>query len=231
MKIRNGFVSNSSSSSFLVMWDKKPKDTEELKNILFGDTKSIGDPNYDNEYTTTELANTLFRDLTEANDQSLRDENNHYCSKWGQKYDWGVGYKTLEEESELMNMVESLMNSVNNRSRFDQSSDLRKLGKKMDIEQIKLSIDRKRKYVEISNYDIVYTQNEKEYLDFLKIYEKVDEVEKKVDEIYEILNEKSIKKIKEDFKNNFVSIYEYGDNIYEYGGLFDNIFHLKTNRH
>ena len=231
MKIRNGFVSNSSSSSFLVMWDKKPKDTEELKNILFGDTKSIGDPYSDNGYTTTELANTLFRDLTEANDQSLRDENNHYCSNWGRKYDWNVGYKTLEEETELMNKVESLMSSVNNRSRFDRSTELRKLEKEMNIEQIKLSIDRKRKYVEISNYDIIYTQNEKEYLDFLKIYEKIDEVGKKVDEIYKILNEKSIEKIKEDFKNNFVSIYEYGDNIYEYGGLFDNVFHITTNRH
>lgn len=37
MKIRNGFVSNSSSSSFLVPFDKVPESLEELKNLMFPD--------------------------------------------------------------------------------------------------------------------------------------------------------------------------------------------------
>jgi len=40
MKVRNGFVSNSSSSSFIVAWNKKPESVEEVKNILFGDAKT-----------------------------------------------------------------------------------------------------------------------------------------------------------------------------------------------
>jgi len=35
MKIRNGFVSNSSSSSFLVVFDKTPESVEELYNMMF----------------------------------------------------------------------------------------------------------------------------------------------------------------------------------------------------
>lgn len=41
MKIRNGFVSNSSSSSFIVSFDKKPSSAEELREILFGDKEYI----------------------------------------------------------------------------------------------------------------------------------------------------------------------------------------------
>ena len=39
MKIRQGFVSNSSSSSFLVGFKKKPKTRKELRDIMFGDFK------------------------------------------------------------------------------------------------------------------------------------------------------------------------------------------------
>jgi len=37
MKIRNGFVSNSSSSSFIVLLKHKPKDVKDLMNMLFPD--------------------------------------------------------------------------------------------------------------------------------------------------------------------------------------------------
>ena len=39
MKLRNGFVSNSSSSSFVVAFDKLPKSATEVKQLLFGDAK------------------------------------------------------------------------------------------------------------------------------------------------------------------------------------------------
>jgi len=35
MKIRNGFVSNSSSSSFIVFFKKKPGTVKEIKDYLF----------------------------------------------------------------------------------------------------------------------------------------------------------------------------------------------------
>ena len=41
MKIRTAFVSNSSSSSFVVAWPKKPETIEETKGMMFADNYSI----------------------------------------------------------------------------------------------------------------------------------------------------------------------------------------------
>ena len=44
MKIRNGFVSNSSSSSFVVAWQKKPKTIEDINRFLFGTQTEYPNP-------------------------------------------------------------------------------------------------------------------------------------------------------------------------------------------
>jgi len=38
MKIRNGFVSNSSSASFVVVWPREPQSQEDVRAILYGTT-------------------------------------------------------------------------------------------------------------------------------------------------------------------------------------------------
>ena len=51
MKIRNGFVSNSSSSSFVVAWPKQPKTVNDVVDALFGNQKSYANP-YDFDNST-----------------------------------------------------------------------------------------------------------------------------------------------------------------------------------
>lgn len=65
MKIRNGFVSNSSSSSFIVMFPKKPETVEELLGYMFpGASKKdiFENPwNWDDEiYTKGQIAKSIF---------------------------------------------------------------------------------------------------------------------------------------------------------------------------
>ena len=44
MKIRNGFVSNSSSSSFIVAFPEKPKSAEHVRKMMFGDETDFPNP-------------------------------------------------------------------------------------------------------------------------------------------------------------------------------------------
>jgi hypothetical protein len=67
MKIRTGFVSNSSSSSFIVAFPHKPKDVEDLKTMLFGKQEwhytgsSYGDRETD--VSTQKIAEKVFRKM------------------------------------------------------------------------------------------------------------------------------------------------------------------------
>lgn len=63
MRQRNGFVSNSSSSSFIISFDKKPESIDEMKKILFGDKEEYLDPYDCTSYTTVSVAETVFNDI------------------------------------------------------------------------------------------------------------------------------------------------------------------------
>lgn len=72
MKIRNGFVSNSSSSSFVVAFPKVPESAEEVQNILFGDDEKFK-MTYENDFIPTiEMARVVFNDIK---DQTPNDED------------------------------------------------------------------------------------------------------------------------------------------------------------
>jgi hypothetical protein len=62
MKIRNGFVSNSSSSSFIVAFDSKPESVEGLVKTLFG-PGSTPDEIWKGGLTKSEVAERVFDDI------------------------------------------------------------------------------------------------------------------------------------------------------------------------
>ncbi len=61
MKMRSGFVSNSSSSSFIVGFERVPETVEEMKKLLFGDGQYV--TYYDYSISTQEAAETVLKDL------------------------------------------------------------------------------------------------------------------------------------------------------------------------
>lgn len=63
MKFRNGFVSNSSSSSFIVEFKKVPKTKKELQKILFGSRAEYHSPYCTDYYSTEEVAEIVWNDI------------------------------------------------------------------------------------------------------------------------------------------------------------------------
>ena len=84
MKIRNGFVSNSSSSSFIVAFKKVPKSVAEMQKMLFGKQLYYQNPYYDPEYKdgsepswyAEEVSARVFRDILEP--ISIKELASHF---------------------------------------------------------------------------------------------------------------------------------------------------------
>ncbi len=86
MKVRKGFVSNSSSSSFIVAFTKVPETAEELRNMLFEDEEMYH--GYNHCYPTSQVAETVFADMeSPLDDDALIEEfqNGHIdgCPRFG----------------------------------------------------------------------------------------------------------------------------------------------------
>jgi len=92
MKIRSGFVSNSSSSSFVLAFDKKPESAKELHKLMFGEEEREFPSPWDWVPTapTADIAEATFNRLMELDLDGILAE---FMSGWldGVNRDWNDG--------------------------------------------------------------------------------------------------------------------------------------------
>jgi len=69
MKKRLGFVSNSSSSSFIIIFDKEPQNAEDVKGMLFPNTDVVA--YYDYNISSNVASDIIFRDIAKADIDTL----------------------------------------------------------------------------------------------------------------------------------------------------------------
>jgi hypothetical protein len=99
MKTRKGFVSNSSSSSFIIAFPNRIKDVEELKEILFKDQEIYPHPfPYDvASFDIDTVANEIIEKLKETTDKKEMEKTIE-CG-WLDEFDKFFNMKlTIEEE-------------------------------------------------------------------------------------------------------------------------------------
>lgn len=94
MKTRTGFVSNSSSSSFVVAFPRMPEDAKDLKKMLWGDKETL--EKYGKEISTDLAADIIWGDI-----QAQRPDlpvSEPQLDMWFEEYGWEL---LLAEESGL----------------------------------------------------------------------------------------------------------------------------------
>ena len=99
MKFRNGFVSNSSSSSFIVAFDEHPSNINYLKRVLFGNAETIQDQYNDHMWNVVELCEQIITQIEERGsptNEIIYEELKHAGCELGVPY---PDYPTLFNQS------------------------------------------------------------------------------------------------------------------------------------
>ena len=108
MKIRNGFVSNSSSSSFVVAFPMKPETFQEIHREMFGDVLYLSHPYEREAVSSFDMAQIVFEDIKrqEPNDVTKIADQLQGIQYSGEHEFVGLLENSADESDKMKKLVE-----------------------------------------------------------------------------------------------------------------------------
>jgi hypothetical protein len=201
MKIRTSFVSNSSSSSFVVIFPKRPETIEELFNIMFKDrSKQEVVRYYDSSTTLLEIIKNVFLQLKgeSASSEEISDTIKYNCEYLG----GGVEHQD-DSEIESYKKEVSYLNELYDEIQYPEYSKSNYCRKIVGVSKLNDNVINK---ILMCEHHIIWNKRD-------KIIKKIADIE--------------TKKFTKDITNDsFIAIFEFGDDsalgvVCEHGGIFD----------
>ncbi len=249
MKIRNGFVSNSSSSSFVVVVPKDIQSAEQMHQYLFKTDREYIIEVYDYKMTSGDVARKFLDDhmsfITDDNDflDILTKEFSYRYSIWNTNDSCHPSYVKLRHGYYLRNEGEQYCGTDKKlvKQLIDNHKKYRKAIEKID--------EKKSKFLKRNGVD-EYDYTNKFYTDFVKNNKEYNELCEKRKEQYQqmfieetfLKNELAKKDCAEflktiDQEKMVISIVSYRDNdddgmsLMEHGDIFKNVPHIRISHH
>jgi hypothetical protein len=252
MKIRNGFVSNSSSSSFIVAFPKNPESIEDLSKMMHMELdKNIN--YYDNRAATSDVVKNVFDDISrniknkEATLEKIAEllSNRYYYTRHSNnmfsrclEYGWVGKDKYYGNDEEILEELAKLFVKYDELSESHWKKEeeiINKYGMGRPKNHSELSKKEQDEWYEKYNK---WRNTNKEYKDFkTKYFNEQNKIWKKQYSLRKKLSNIDAKKFMDDNKGRHICIFEYSDNdgefycTMEHGDIFKSLPHITVSHH